>query len=137
MAEVIVIPPEGVSVPSMNHRAYGMPEESWCYETSEGKPIFYVARYKKAGGGKQILPWSWSVTSKSWVMKSYPNPRPLYGLPELKKYPGLPVLIVEGEKACEAARKIVNANEMRYVVMTWAGGCKAINTADWEVLRDA
>ena len=42
--------------------------------------------------------------------------------------PGKPVLIVEGEKACDAARKIAGHV---YTVVTWPNGSKAWDKVDW------
>jgi predicted P-loop ATPase len=60
--------------------------------------------------------------------KQHPEPRPLYnpnfGLDDAKG-----VLIVEGEKACQAAEEVLG---QIYKVMTWPGGSNAVSKADWE-----
>ena len=38
--------------------------------------------------------------------KGFPDPRPLYGLDRITQRPNSPVLVVEGEKAADAAGKI-------------------------------
>lgn len=119
-------PPEGTDVPAMDHPTFGAAVMAWMYPDFDGLPLFYVARYDTPGG-KQIVPWSWHKDGR-WVMKGWPAPRPLYGLRDLQQSPGAPVLVVEGEKAADAAKSIVGD---KYVVMTWPNGSKAVKKADW------
>lgn len=126
----LIKPPEEAGVPEMNHPKHGSPSAAWCYPDFDGQTMFYVARYETEAG-KEIIPWSWSRSAKEWVMKAWPTPRPLYGLHELAENPGKPVLIVEGEKAAEAAKVIV---EGRYAVVTWPNGANAYSKADWTPL---
>lgn len=121
-----VKPPTDVDPPDMNHPSYGSADRTWCYLDTDGLPLFYIARYDTEAG-KQIVPFSWSVDG-GWIMKGWAPPRPLYGLDQLASFPNLPVLIVEGEKAADAARHIV---EGKYVVITWPNGSKAPHKADW------
>lgn len=66
-----------------------------------------------------------------WRWKGFGDDRPIYGLEQLKQIPHAPVLIVEGEKTCEAARKLFPD----HAVITWSGGCGAVNKSDWSVLK--
>lgn len=114
-----------VAVPPMVHSVHGPCSGYWCYRDAESRPMFYVARYETKDG-KQFAPWTWE--GERWIMKGYPAPRPLYGLEFLKAHPARPVMVVEGEKAADAARKLVgNA----YVVVTWPNGAQAADRADW------
>lgn len=122
--------PPGGAAPSMSHAKFGQPSGFWCYEDAEG-PLFWVARYETAEG-KQFCPWSWSQSARKWVAKGWPAPRPLFGLKELLAAPEKPVLICEGEKATEAARKLVNG---LYAVVSWANGAKAMDKADWKPIH--
>jgi hypothetical protein len=61
-------------------------------------------------------------------MRGQPVPRPLYGLEVLEQRPSAPVLIVEGEKAAEAARTLCGHI---YAVVTWPNGSKAVSKVDW------
>lgn len=106
------------------------PIATWCYRNQEGNQIFHVARYDN-NGKKEIRPWSYCKTHKKWESKGFPIPRPLYGLEELIKYPNRAVLLVEGEKATEAARKLVDG---KYIVLTWPNGSQAYQKADWAPL---
>lgn len=122
----IIKPPEDCETPGMVHFKYGDPSAAWCYQDTDGLPMFYVARYDHEGG-KELAPWSYTADGR-WVMKGWPVPRPIYGLRELQEMPGKPVLIVEGEKAADAARRIV---EGKYAVITWPNGTNATKKADW------
>lgn len=125
----LVAPPNTTVNPPMVHGQFGKPTASWEYRDAGGQRLFFVARYDTPDG-KQFFPWSYN--GKTWICKAWPAPRPLFGLPELVAEPTKPVLIVEGEKTCEAARRIAgNA----YVVVTWPNGSKAVNKADWSALK--
>ena len=65
-----------------------------------------------------------------WCIVPFPKPRPLYGLYELIARPQEPVIVVEGEKACDAGRLLLPA----YVVVTWPGGSKGIAHVGWSPL---
>lgn len=122
----IIQPPEGVNPPDFNHFKHGKPSKVYTYANTLGSPIYYICRYETKEG-KQFAPWSWSE-SQGWVSKGFPEPRPIYGLDHLFNNPDLRVLVVEGEKAADAARTICGKN---YVVVTWPGGANAWTKADW------
>lgn len=98
------------------------PDYCWAYFTRKGELIYYQTRTEP----KDFRPWSWD--GQKWVSKSPPVPRPLYGLEHLDAAPDRPILIVEGEKACGAARLIVGS---RYLVLTWSNGSNSFAKADW------
>lgn len=127
----IGIPPEGVIVPEMVHSAHGKPSAVYAYETRDGRPIFFEARYDTVKG-KVFSPWSWSTSYGRWVQKGYPAPRPLFGLPILRQLGSRPVMIVEGAKAALAARELAGTT---YAVITWPNGAKAASKADWTAVR--
>lgn len=127
----LVPPPANVALPAMHHPKFGKPSASWTYRDASGAVMFLIARYDPAEG-KQFCPWSWSETAGKWVAKGWPAPRPLYGLDRLAKYPDKNVLVVEGEKAADAAQKIMSA----YIVVSWANGVNNADKADWSPLKD-
>ena len=111
------------------HPYLGPPSARWTYFDGNGEVLGYVARYDPAGERKQIVPWTFD--GDGWGMGQWPQPRPLYGLQELAARPDAPVLIVEGEKAADAARKFAGP----YVVITWPAGAAAWDRADWTQIR--
>lgn len=94
-------------------------EHVWHYSNT-----FIVCRFP----GKKIRPLWWS--GAKWEWKAPPSPRPLLNLSRLRSTPGT-VLVVEGEKAADAAAKLYP----KAVVTTWPSGCKAIDKADWSPLK--
>ena len=96
-------------------------ENYWNYSET-----FIVARFPN----KKIRPLSFNGTK--WEYKAPPAPRPLLNLKKLLNNKDKTVLIVEGEKACDAAQKLFPTS----IATTWASGCKAINKTDWKPLKD-
>ena len=103
----------------------GYLDETYRYEDEVGKLLFLVGRYKLGitGAEKEFVPFSYREDPESGDHKWRPTaadiPRALYGLPLLKTCPLKRVLIVEGEKAANAARKLLADF---FVVITWPGG---------------
>lgn len=125
----ITMPPAGTEVPDamsrFQHIRFGRPKHVWFYRNGEGRLLFCVARYD-IDGDKQFIPWSWCAGR--WIAKGWAAPRPLYGLDRLSRMVGKPVLICEGEKAADAAQKIVGDV---YAVISWPNGSKAAGKCDW------
>lgn len=140
-------PPQDIGIPEMKHKDLGAPSAYWKYKNELGELLFYVARYddptckkccelginklcQKCGAkqAKELMPWCWVEKLKQFRSIGWPAPRPIYGLEQLNE---LPVVIVEGEKTCESARKILGGN---YTVVTWPNGTGAIKKVDWSVL---
>lgn len=123
-------------------RIHNQREEShrWPYRNAEGQLIGYVSRFDHEGK-KEILPQTYCVNSetgeKCWRRQSFDKPRPIYGLYELAQNPVAQVLVVEGEKACDAARvHFINAgiSPSELVVISWIGGSNAVTNIDWSPL---
>jgi predicted P-loop ATPase len=119
-------PPQGVKGPR------GAPSPlSWCYRDVGGAPLFCIYRQDK-GRKKDFRQKSYSRAKGKWVWKGYPAPRPLYDLHMLAASKDAPVMVVEGEKCAEAAKKLVAGS---YVVTTWACGATAYNATNWSPLH--
>lgn len=110
----------------------------WAYRDGEGTLLGYVCRIDYPDGSKDVVPQTWcedrnpeTDRGRRWAWKSLPEPRPLYGLDRLAAKPGTQVVLVEGEKAADAAQRLMPGP----VVVTWPGGGKAINKADWSALN--
>lgn len=91
-------------------------EHVWRYTDT-----FYVCRFP----GKRIRPLWWDGTA--WRWKSPPDSRPIYWA---SRNDTAPVLITEGEKAADAAAKLLTD----YAVCTWSSGCKAFFKTNWHPL---
>lgn len=123
------IPPANNNKPTLFvHRTYGPPSTVWTYRTEDGRPIGYVARHDQPGHRKQFIPWFYDTEKNAWVNQMIDTDRPLYGLDLLHRNPDKPVLVVEGEKAADAAKVLASQH---YVVVTWPGGAQALRKVDW------
>ncbi len=100
----------------------------WPYRDGAGALLFAVVRFNLPDGRKETLPYC--CDTKGWRWKAPPAPRPLYGLDRLAARPGAPVLVVEGEKATDAATALFPD----HVAICWQGGGKAVSKADWSPL---
>lgn len=113
---------------------------AWAYRGAGGGLVGYTCRVEFAkpdgGTGKDVIPVTWQVSTSTgegkWRQGAFEEPRPLYGADLLASHPDANVILVEGEKACDAARRILAGRP--FLVLTWPGGCKAVDKADWSVL---
>ena len=126
--------PQSAPAPDFAHFKHGKPSRTWTYHTTDGKTVGYIHRFDTPEG-KEVIPMTWvrnKTTGKErWGWKSFAKPRPLYRLPDLAARPDAWVLLVEGEKAADAAQRLMP----HMVATTWAGGSKAVSIADWSVLE--
>jgi putative DNA primase/helicase len=112
----------------------------WCYRDAAGEQLFWIQRFDPAPGRKLFIhrvwldgqwhyPRSRGVDADPFTCE-WPSPRPLYRLPDLITRPDAPVLVVEGEKAADAAAHLFPD----HVVVSWSNGSKAIRHVDWQPL---
>ncbi len=116
--------------------------QRWEYRDAAGELIGYVCRFELPGGGKDVMPQSFCVNSQtgevSWRWMSFAKPRPMYGLDKLAKHPNAQVMVVEGEKAADAAQAHYEAagiDRDKLVTVSWPGGSKAVKHTDWSPLH--
>jgi putative DNA primase/helicase len=100
------------------------------YLSAAGDLLGYVLRLEI--NGKKITPTvRWGIHPQTgelaWIVWPFDEPRPLYGLDKLK--PEGQVLVVEGEKATDAARRMLPLS-----VVSWPGGGKGVKYANWAPL---
>lgn len=93
----------------------------------KGVHTMYVAR-KGDGKDKWIRPMIWD--GAEWIFTT-PHNLQLYRS-ELLHDDGRPVLVVEGEKAAEAAAEIFTKAD----VVSWQGGANNVTTQDWSILNN-
>lgn len=126
--------PASAPAPPVKHPLHGVPAMRWEYRDQDGGLLKIVFRFNTTVGGKFILPLTFCSdgTTSRWCWQALPAPRPLYGLDRLAADVTLPVVIVEGEKAVEAARLLLGND---YTVTTWPNGAAAIGKADFSPLR--
>ena len=117
------------SVDSYRHPELGKPSQLWPYRYADGELACYTARWDRPGGGKEIRPLV--LEDGRWRQKGISIFRPLYNLQALWERPDAPVLVVEGEKTSDAARKLFSS----YVPTTSIGGANAAHLSDWTPLK--
>ena len=127
------VPENAPEVPDF-HSKLGQAAKQWAYKDANQNLIFLVSRFNLTNGEKQFLPlslWREAGGALQWHWKGIPSPRPLFGLERLAANPESPVVIVEGEKACDAAALVFPGS----VCVTSCGGSQAASKTDWTPLR--
>lgn len=114
--------------PPTRHPRHGDASRTWTYLNADGDVIGYVNRYDK-DGGKEFAPQIYD--GKEWHWKSWPSPRPLYGLDRLADRPKAWVVVCEGEKSADAAAALLPS----CVAVSASGGKSALRSTDWTPLR--
>lgn len=116
------------------HYKRGPHQAQWAYHNASGQVAGFVRRFEKSDGSKEVLPLTlWQSpegNQQAWRWAQMPEPRFLYQLPALAN--AKKVLIVEGEKAADAAISRLSGTDV--IVTTWSGGSKAIAKTDWTPL---
>jgi len=112
----------------------GAPVRMWEYRGADGRLLGYDGRFEYGQGEKDVLPITYCQIgdAQGWRSKSFPVPRPLYGLDRLASRPRDPVVIAEGCKSADAAGDLLPG----YVPVAWPGGSNAISAVDWSPLAD-
>ena len=131
---VPTIPPDDAPSPDWMRLFGRAPVAHWAYRSENGKPLYFICRIDRGErDGKTIkdfLPACW-FEGKGWASKHWPSPRPLYNLHNIIANPSAPIVVVEGEKAADAAARIFP----RSIVTTSSGGSKGASKTDWNPFR--
>jgi len=130
----IVPVPDDAPAPPSRHPTLGEPSAIYIYRAADGRLNGYVLRFDHSGG-KEFRPLTYcrhpGGIFRDWRWSTWRKPRPLFGLDKLHTRRAAPVLITEGEKACQAAERLAPG----YVCITSPGGSKAGAQADWTPLH--
>lgn len=116
------------------------PNSFWAYHDAQGNIISYACRFDLPEGKKDVLPCTYSLkkhpngntSGLGWNWRKHSKPHPLYNLHELHQRPEAIVLVVEGEKAADAAKRLFP----QFVCVSWLGGKDNVRHADWSVLEN-
>ena len=129
-------PPAGTPPPDLGSAVAQFP-----YGADRENPSYWVQRVpmpEKNGKPQKIfvqrtwLDGRWHYPSKRDAFASHwPDPRPIYRLPDLIDRPGAPVVISEGEGKTDDATYLFPD----HVCVGWTGGAAGIKHTDWEPLR--
>ena len=114
----------------------------YAYKDEDGRLLGYILRLEdRQTGEKQIRPLSYGYYKEKesqtfWNIKGFETEgkRSLYNLHLLKNHLSSRVLIVEGEKAADAAASRMSSLGEDFVCLTWMGGASAVGKTDWTPL---
>jgi putative DNA primase/helicase len=134
----IVPVPEDAPPMRFRHPQHGTPSHAWPYHDAQGRLVGYVCRwhFETADGArdKLILPVTFCDLvdgRRAWRAAGFPEPRPLFGLPDILAKPGTLVVVLEGEKARDAAAELFPDA----IATTPPHGAKSPQKADWSPLE--
>jgi len=102
----------------------GRVSTTYRYQDEEGQLVGLILRWDAPEQGKEIRPLA--KCGDHWVVGGMPEPRPLYGYPEITE--AKLVFIVEGEKPAEYLRNVGLA------ATTSAHGANSASKTDWSPL---
>ncbi|WP_049721076.1 DUF927 domain-containing protein [Gilvimarinus polysaccharolyticus] len=134
-----VYPPPASAAKSCPKKHYQLGDAShyWDYLSVAGALLMRVARFDRTGTNgerkKEYRPTNYGIKNgyTKWHWLQLPDNRPLYGLEKFAQFDtALPVVVVEGEKAADAARLLFPER----LCITWSGGSKAISKTDFKPL---
>jgi len=110
---------------------------AWPYRDATGELHAYDCRIEPEPGKKDIIPICWMVSTKTgeakFRQKSLPKPRLPYGAELLAQNPDAQIIIVEGCKTADAARRLLAG--VPAAVVSWMGGSKAVRFTNWQLLK--
>lgn len=104
------------------------------YRDAAGDLFYSVGRWDSTTGDKEIRPVCFARLNNGtydWVLGAPPKPRILYNLDQLALNDQKPALVVEGEKAADAALRLLPD----FVPVTWSGGANATDKTDFTPLK--
>jgi hypothetical protein len=104
---------------------WGKPTGRWPYHGGDGRELMRVYRFDPPGRSKEYLPIH-ATGNGSWAVGDPDGPLPLYRLTELADAPL--VIVCEGEKAADAARRI------SFAATTASHGAQSPHKTDWTPL---
>jgi hypothetical protein len=125
--------------PDLRHPQLGDPSTAWRYINALGELEGYVCRFETEtsdGPDKEFRPFRYGTLTKNgrtrteWHWKGWGENRPLYGLCDLLARPDAPVLVVEGEKKVDAARRLFPD----HVAVSPMNGARSPHKTDWTPL---
>jgi hypothetical protein len=133
-AWVFVTPvPDDAPPPPDAHPKLGKPSGRWAYADASGALLGFACRFD-GPDGKQFRPLTlWRPVTggrPTWRWETWPAPRPLYGLDRLAERPKVVVVVTEGEKAADAASRLLPD----HVIVSSPNGSKSAAKADWSTL---
>lgn len=124
-----MIPPEPAPI---NMR---IGDKVYTYYDVAGNPTHYVRRFE--GPPRKFLPLTWGVLNGvlGWHSKAPKPPLPLYRIEFIRELDPELILLVEGEKAADAANDKIISEELPWLALSWYGGASRAKDADLTPLK--
>jgi len=118
--------------PNLISQKYGKPTSVHEWRDASNNLLGLTVRYEYVEDGHKHKKFSqWSIVDGEWTPKSIPNNRPLHKLKTIIDNPTYKILIVEGEKAMDAATQLFKQLQNDVIVTTWIGGSNAVKKTLW------
>lgn len=132
---ILPIPDSAMRKIPAKHRQHGAPSRMWIYRDAASQPLMVLYRFDlgldDSGTARKVFaPLTWckgASGSSQWRWQGLNAPRPLLRLDELAKRSADPVVLCEGEKAADAAGKLLPG----YVSTCWLNGTNSWQKADF------
>jgi hypothetical protein len=107
----------------------------WLYKDEQKRPLCVIMRFD-GPKGKEFRPLTYCLSTAkgtySWEWMNFETGRPMYGLDRLgAANPDAVVIIAEGEKSADAAKKLLPG----FVCMTSPGGSNGATKTNWSPVR--
>jgi hypothetical protein len=132
-----MLPPTGAKPEDFPHPEWGQPSGIWECRNRAGLLEGYVCRFEtvRTDGtpSKEFRPLRWGVLVRKgkartgWHWRGWGLGRPLYGLCELLARPDAMVIVTEGEKVADAARRLFPKS----VAVASMNGAMSPHKTDW------
>lgn len=114
--------------PPLPGHPQGEPSQVYQYRDEAGRLKGAVLRFDQ-GDSKTFR--QAALVDGVWQWQGMAEPRPLYGVENLRLHPQAQVIITEGEKAADALRAALPDA----LVLTWPGGSSNVDKTDWKPLE--
>lgn len=136
--EPILPVPDDAPAPSFKHFKFGDPSKTWTYRDTQGRTLLHVCRFDPEGMRKQVVPLTYCTDPKRgsnrWAWRGITKgKRPLYRLDALAANPDADAIVVEGEKAADAAHAFFG--DSGAIATTWLGGVENADKAHLKQLH--
>lgn len=122
--------PDGCHLPPDLHPDLGEPSVTYTYRITSGETAFLVYRFD-SDSGKETRPVSFNPDRQDWQWRLPEPPLPIYNLDAITLNTEAEVVVVEGEKAADAATTLFPS----FISTTSASGCKSALKSDWSPLH--
>jgi 5S rRNA maturation endonuclease (ribonuclease M5) len=129
------IPQKPFNIARLYHKRLGKPSMVHVYRNEKNQVIGYVCRFDSAFG-KEVLAFTYfewdGKLGWHWSEKGWNGTKPIYGVEKLRKRQKAKILIVEGEKTCDAAQRLFPD----MICLSWRGGTGNVTYVDLSPLKD-